>query len=127
MNGDGYADIVIASGYSSGADQVGQAYVVFGGAALPSDLSSLNGTNGFHLTGAGGLQSDGLTVAGAGDVNGDGIADLLVGAYNATGPHGDAGEVYVLFGHTGGFAPVISIDMLAGGVIEDHQTAATQA
>jgi hypothetical protein len=114
INGDGFADIAIASGYGSSADQVGQAFVVFGGAALPSDLSALNGTNGFRMTGAGGLQSDGLTVAGAGDVNGDGIADLLVGAYHATGPHGDAGEVYVLFGHTGAFAPVINLGTLNG-------------
>jgi hypothetical protein len=114
INGDGFADIAIASGYSSSADQVGQAYVVFGGAALPSDLSSLNGTNGFHLTGAGAPLRDGLTVAGAGDINGDGVADLLVGADEAVGPHGDSGEVYVLFGHTGGFASSINLGALNG-------------
>ncbi len=114
INGDGFADIAIASGYSSSANQVGQAYVIFGGASLPADMSSLNGTNGFQLTGAGALQGAGLTVAGAGDINGDGIADLLIGADSATGPHGDSGEVYVLFGHTGGFASSINLGTLNG-------------
>jgi hypothetical protein len=64
--------------------------VIFGGKQLwPAtiDLKSLNGKNGFVISG-------GYLVRKAGDVNGDGIADILFGASGTyTG-----NKVYVLFG-----------------------------
>ena len=51
------------------------------------DLSSLDGSNGFKLSGAEVFDLSGWSVAGAGDVNGDGFADLIVGAPSAD-PHG---------------------------------------
>ena len=65
-------------------DASGASYVVFGkaaGFAANLDLSTLNGSNGFKLSGAGGerLQRRARSPS-AGDVNGDGFADLIIGA-----------------------------------------------
>jgi hypothetical protein len=46
------------------------------------DLSSLNGVNGFKISGEAAGDNSGV-VSGAGDINGDGFADLLVGAPGA--------------------------------------------
>ena len=51
------------------------------------DLSALDGTTGFKLSGAAAGDYSGFSVASAGDVNGDGFADLIVGAGGAD-PHG---------------------------------------
>ena len=53
------------------------------------DLSSLNGTTGFKLSGEATGDASGISVASAGDVNGDGFADLIVGALHAD-PNGTA-------------------------------------
>ena len=65
-------------GHDSGAS-----YVVFGkaaGFAANLDLSTLDGSNGFKLSGVAADDHSGCSVASAGDVNGDGFADLIVGA-----------------------------------------------
>ena len=53
------------------------------GFAANLDLSSLDGSNGFRLSGAATGDFSGGSVASAGDVNGDGFADLIVGAHGA--------------------------------------------
>ncbi len=116
VNGDSIDDIIIgAAGADPGGNSgAGESYVVFGrdtltagagfGAAL--DLGTLDGTNGFILTGASAVDYSGGSVSRAGDVNGDGVDDLIIGASNA-GPGGksSAGESYVVFGR----------DLSAGG------------
>ena len=92
VNGDGFADLIVGA---KGADPHGNSasgasYVVFGqasGFAANIDLSSLDGTTGFKLSGAAAGDFSGVSVASAGDVNGDGFADLIVGACLAD-PHG---------------------------------------
>src|SRR5262245_66436675 len=87
-------------------------------AQYPSNinLSSLNGTTGFKLSGTGPGDQSGLSVASAGDVNGDGFDDLIVGA-----PGGpafsyayDPGASYVVFGKAGGFASNLNLSSLDG-------------
>jgi len=68
VNGDGYADLVVAASTSN------TAYVYLGGATplrgAPITLVSPRGGSNF-----------GADVSSAGDVNGDGYADLLAGAF----------------------------------------------
>ena len=45
------------------------------------ELSGLDGTNGFQISGEAVNNYSGGSVSGAGDINGDGIADLIIGAY----------------------------------------------
>ncbi|MEP1095878.1 MAG: putative Ig domain-containing protein [Cyclobacteriaceae bacterium] len=118
VNGDGLDDIIIAARYAdpNGSDS-GEAYVVFGsssGFASEFELSSLNGINGFTISGAAPNISSGFSVSGAGDVNSDGIDDLIIGALRAS-PNGTySGASYVVFGTGSGFASVIELSALNG-------------
>ena len=44
------------------------------------DLSTLNGSNGFRISGEAAGDFNGFSVSGAGDVNGDGFDDVIIGA-----------------------------------------------
>ena len=74
VNGDGLDDVIVSDGSGN--------YVVFGKASgLPANInvSALDGSNGFRLTGYAG------PVAGAGDLNGDGLADVAIGNNTPSG------------------------------------------
>ena len=78
-------------------------------------LSTLDGTNGFILTGIDSGDFAGSSVSNAGDVNGDGFDDLIIGAFRADQPGGtEHGETYVVFGRSGGFASSIALSTLDG-------------
>ena len=110
VNGDGVGDMIVGapSADTSGSEDSGRSYVVFGRSGLSAasiDLGSLNGSNGFSLSGADVGDESGARVRSAGDVNGDGIEDLIIGARLADqGANADAGEAYVVFGSSTGFA-----------------------
>src|SRR5215217_3831024 len=81
------------------------------------NLSTLDGTNGFQISGeaardfSGGFSGG---VSSAGDVNGDGFDDLIIGAQGAD-PNGDSsGASYVVFGQAKDFSGNISLSKLDG-------------
>ena len=139
VNGDGYDDLIIgASGADPNGDrEAGETYIVYGGASAPGtegvlDLSDLDGTNGFILTGIDAGDQSGRSVSSAGDVNGDGYDDLIIGASGAD-PNGDsgAGETYVIYGGATGaesLTPVTAsgtaaADNFTGNAGDDNFTA----
>ena len=108
INGDGIDDVTISGG-------VDEDYVVFGsnsGFSSSLDLSTLDGTNGFVISGT--FPS---SVSGAGDINADGIDDLIIGESGAD-PNGNsrAGVSYVVFGRAA--SPVLKGDVDMDGDID---------
>src|SRR5207253_1846649 len=84
VNGDGFADLIVGirTADPRSSTYVGASYVVFGkasGFAASIDLSSLDGSTGFKVSGVAGDDYGQWSVASAGDVNGDGFADLIIG------------------------------------------------
>src|SRR5262249_47926244 len=108
VNGDGFADLIVgAYGADPNGAYSGASYVVLGkasGFSADIDLSSLDGSNGFRLSGGAAGDFSGWSVASAGDVNGDGFADLVVGASGADPNGSNSGASYVVFGKAAGFA-----------------------
>jgi hypothetical protein len=90
VNGDGYADLLIADRSVETARGFG--YVYLGGPRGPTDavLVALTGPDGGDLATP--------SVAAAGDVDGDGYADLLIGS-----PDGETGGAFLYLG--GPFGP----------------------
>ncbi|WP_165837722.1 beta strand repeat-containing protein [Zavarzinia aquatilis] len=102
VNSDGYDDLIFGD-----ADTAG--YVLFGkagGFAATVDVTAVDGSNGYRITGAAGSGTAAF-VGGAGDVNGDRIDDLIVGA---------AGEnkVYIVFGRAGATQTDIDLSAIDG-------------
>lgn len=105
INGDGLDDFIVGNPFATvdGNSNAGESYVVFGDAAVGTggvfDLTSINGSNGFVISGFNAYDFLGASVSGAGDINDDGIDDLIVGA-TGVDPNGNdfAGASYVVFG-----------------------------
>lgn len=106
MNGDGLDDLAIGSPPNNGpgSNQLGQVFIVFGSKTWAETfyVESLNGKNGFLVTGSY-YDFLGSAVNAAGDVNNDGIGDVLLGT-------DDAFTVCVLFGSRKPFNAVVNLD-----------------
>jgi len=121
VNGDHVDDLVLGG--------QNKAYVVYGkksGFPPVLDLASLDGADGFVLTGPVGLLSP-VAVGSAKDLNGDGVADLILGLPDATSASGKtaAGSTYVVFGRGGGFPAsfdMTTVDGTTGFRIDGTQT-----
>ena len=102
FNGDGVDDVVIGT-FTIGIQTVIDSYVVFGGSGVGGggslELSSLDGSNGFVLTGIEAFGAFGRPVSGAGDINGDGLPDIVIGTSNyADRRDGASADRFVVFG-----------------------------
>ena len=120
VNGDGIDDVIIGAPGPLNSFSSGAAYVLFGSASpFPArlDVSSLDGTNGFAVSGLANGDGAGFSVGLTDDVNGDSFADLIIGAPGAdpgVTPRTDAGQAYLLFGTDQGFAANINLGRLDG-------------
>lgn len=117
VNGDGFADLLIGAPNAdpNGIDS-GAAYVIFGRQEFPGvfELSTLNGVNGFQISGE--IEGDrlGRAVKNAGDIDGDRFDDLIIGAPGAD-PNGfGSGAAYIIYGQRDSFPSVIEVDNLTG-------------
>ncbi|NBB14526.1 hypothetical protein GVN21_04025 [Caulobacter sp. SLTY] len=116
INGDGLADILVAAP-NFGPTYGGAVYVIYGSESFSSgvlNVSSLNGVNGFAMTGSWSTGRGGMAV---GDINGDGIDDIFVGATSALG------RAYVVYGRFE--APIVEtggagVDSLTGADLDDR-------
>ncbi|MCP3975335.1 MAG: hypothetical protein GY720_12695, partial [bacterium] len=113
VNGDGYADVIIAADdYDNGETDEGRAFVYHGSAT------------GLSTTAAWTAESDqadasfGRLVSTAGDVNGDGYADVIVGAYLYDNGQTDEGAAYVYYGSAG------TLGTAAAWIVEGNQAQA---
>ncbi|SFD95694.1 integrin alpha [Nitrosomonas sp. Nm166] len=77
------------------------------------NLSSLDGTNGFSMTGASQDFSE-LSVSGVGDINDDNFDDVIIGADQADSSGFRSGSSYVVFGKASGFDDTINLSSLDG-------------
>nr|MBK7066148.1 FG-GAP repeat protein [Deltaproteobacteria bacterium] len=102
VNGDGYADVLVAA--ASALTATGRVYLYLGSA---TGLSTAAAT---VLTGPDGTLSNfGVSIGSAGDVNGDGYADVVVGA-DRVGSF--AGRVYLYLGGASGLSTTASATLM---------------
>lgn len=116
VNGDNVDDFIIGAyeANTNGNSLSGASYVVFGNTNRfnPTELSSLNGANGFVINGEDQFDLSGYSVSSAGDVNDDGINDIFIGAIY--GGSGDNGASYIVYGSSNSFPSSLNISSLNG-------------
>ena len=103
VNGDGFADVIVASqAFTNGQVEEGAAFVFHGSASgiASGSVASANATLESNQVSA----QLGRTVAGAGDVNGDGYADVVCGAWLYNAAFTDEGAAFVFHGGPSGVA-----------------------
>ncbi len=101
FNGDGLADMVLASTTATIDGAVsGAAYIVYGRTGTsPLSMTDLSASEGFRIDGLSGIRFS-SAVSGAGDVNGDGFDDVVISAPldSPTSGRAQAGITRVIYG-----------------------------
>lgn len=112
INGDGKSDLLVSavggdgpgSGTSCGVGEVGnrcgagEAYVIYGGPALPSVIDLNNASADVIVYGDAAGDVAGRSLA-AGDINGDTNLDIIIGSHAADpGGRSNAGKTYIIDG-----------------------------
>jgi hypothetical protein len=98
LNGDGYADIVIASSTNSeGGAASGQVYIMWGRAGNWNGFTNLGNADASFL-GTDIADSSGTAIDSSGDLNGDGLDDMVISSPTNSDTDTQAGKVSVVFG-----------------------------
>ncbi|TEU10748.1 MAG: hypothetical protein E3J25_08710, partial [Anaerolineales bacterium] len=102
LNGDGIDDLILGTRFGGGPDNTrdsaGEAYIMFGAAALQGAIDLALGSHDITIFGAEPEDALGAAV-GSGDIDGDGAVEIILVAIAADGPdnaRADAGEIYVI-------------------------------
>ena len=116
INGDGIADVIIGAPYANNDawQLTGQCYVIYGSNNIFTSifsLDSLNGKNGFIISGINANDGSGYSVSSAGDVNADNTTDVIIGAPYA---NNNTGQSYIIFGSKVGFSSIFELKNLNG-------------
>jgi hypothetical protein len=99
VNGDGFADVIVAAHtFDTPIANAGRAWVYHGSSNGPELVQSWLGE------GVGVGDRFGTSVSTAGDVNADGFADVIVGAMQAQDGQSNEGQAYVFLGSASGLA-----------------------
>lgn len=114
VNGDGYADVVVAAQNQlvSGTLGAGQVFLFVGSPAGLADTPAVTLSNPAGGTSAAANAWFGHSLGSAGDVNGDGYVDVIVGAPYQDSPASDEGNAFLYLGSAGGLAttPTFTLD-----------------
>ena len=119
VNGDGYDDVIVASGrWSNGQIDEGRAFVYYGSATGLSAIADWSVESNQ-------VQAYLGPVGTAGDVNGDGYDDIIVSAVRFDGDHTNEGRAFVFLGSAAGLScgagcPV-DATAAAAWTVESHQ------
>jgi hypothetical protein len=106
VNGDGYADVIVAAPvYDNGNPNEGAAFVFLGSASGVASATPATAATMFESN-QGFAAQVGMSVASAGDANGDGYADVIIGMSRFSHGEVEEGCAFVLYGSASGITSV---------------------